>query len=161
MEAVQHMKAQAVPGCPFIFATQTREHVSYRYLLKTMVLASKVAGVEKRGIHALRHSYASNLYARGVEVKIISKLLGHASVEITYNQYIHFFEKDIDDTLRQAVGGVKWDREWRTAFAEGRSCPPFLIVAYLHGLLSKETCHSAPPSVLASVGPGAGATSEF
>ena len=47
---------------------------------------------------------ASNLYARGVEVKIISKPLSHASVEITYNRYIHFFEGDIDDTLRQAVG---------------------------------------------------------
>jgi hypothetical protein len=37
-------------------------------------------------------------------VKIISKLLGHASVEIPYNRYMHFFEGDIDDTLRQAVG---------------------------------------------------------
>ena len=104
MEAVQHIKAQAVSGCPFVFATQTREHVSYRHLLKTMDRACKAAGVEQRGIHALRHSFASNLYARGVEVKIISKLLGHASVEITYNRYIHFFEGEIDDTLRQAVG---------------------------------------------------------
>jgi TP901 family phage tail tape measure protein len=48
--------------------------------------------------------FASNLYARSVEVKIISKLPGHASVEITYNRYIHFFEGDIDDTLRQVVG---------------------------------------------------------
>jgi integrase len=40
----------------------------------------------------------------GREVRIILKLLGHASVEITYNRYIHFFEGDIDDTLRQAVG---------------------------------------------------------
>jgi hypothetical protein len=39
-----------------------------------------------------------------VEVKIISKLPGHASVEITYNRYIHFFEGKIGDTLRQAVG---------------------------------------------------------
>lgn len=37
------------------------------------------------------NSKASNLYSRGVEVKVISKLLGHASVEITYNRYIHFF----------------------------------------------------------------------
>ena len=50
------------------------------------------------------HSFASNLYARGVEVKVISKLLGHASVEITYNRYIHLFEGDIDDTLRRSVG---------------------------------------------------------
>ena len=34
----------------------------------------------------------------GVEVKIISKLLGLASADI------HFFEGDIDDTLRQAGG---------------------------------------------------------
>ena len=64
----------------------------------------KKAGVEHRGLHALRHSFASNLYARGAEVKIISKLVGHASVEITYNRYIHFFKGDIDDTLRRAGG---------------------------------------------------------
>ena len=66
--------------------------------------ACEMAGVEHRGLHALRHSFASNLYARGVEVKIISKLLGHASVEKPYNRYIHFFKGEIDDTLRQAVG---------------------------------------------------------
>ena len=104
MEAVQHLKAQQVAGCPYVFATQTGKHVSYRNLLATMEKACEAAGVEHRGLHALRHSFASNLYARGVEVKIISKLLGHASVEITYNRYIHFFEGDIDDTLRQAVG---------------------------------------------------------
>ncbi len=104
MEAVQHLKSQGVPGCPFVFATQTGKHLSYRNLLATMETACEAAGVKHRGLHALRHSFASNLYARGVEVKIISKLLGHASVEITYNRYIHFFEGDIDDTLRQAVG---------------------------------------------------------
>ena len=57
-----------------------------------------------RGLHALRHSFASNLYARGVEVKIISKLLGHSSTQITIDRYVHLFEGDLDDTLRQAVG---------------------------------------------------------
>ena len=104
MEAIQHLKMQQVIGCPYVFATQTREHVGYRHLLTTMEHACEAAGVEHRGLHALRHSFASNLYSRGVEVKVISKLLGHASVEITYNRYIHFFEGDIDDTLRQAVG---------------------------------------------------------
>jgi integrase len=104
MDAVQHLKAQQVAGCPYVFATQTGKHLSYRNLLATMERACEAAGVEHRGLHALRHSFASNLYARGVEVKIISKLLGHASVEITYNRYVHFFEGEIDDTLRQAVG---------------------------------------------------------
>ena len=104
MEAIRHLKMQQVIGCPYVFATQTGEHVGYRHLLTTMEHACEAAGVEHRGLHALRHSFASNLYSRGVEVKVISKLLGHASVEITYNRYIHFFEGDIDDTLRQAVG---------------------------------------------------------
>jgi integrase len=104
LEAIQYLKTQQVAGCPFVFATQIGKYLSYRNLLATMEKACEAAGVEHRGLHALRHSFASNLYARGVEVKIISKLLGHASVEITYNRYIHFFEGDIDDTLRQAVG---------------------------------------------------------
>ncbi|MGJ4851302.1 tyrosine-type recombinase/integrase [Bacillota bacterium Meth-B3] len=104
LEAIQRLKAQEVHGCPYVFATQTGKYLSYRNLLATMEKACEAAEVEHRGLHALRHSFASNLYARGVEVKIISKLLGHASVEITYNRYIHFFEGEIDDTLRQAVG---------------------------------------------------------
>ena len=66
-----------------MFATQTSRHLSYRNLLSTIETACEASGVEHRGLHALRHSFASNLYARGVEVKIISKFLWHASVEIT------------------------------------------------------------------------------
>jgi len=104
LEAIQHLKAQQVEGCSYVFATQTGRHLSYRNLLATMEKACEAAGVEHRGLHALRHSFASNLYARGVEIKVISKLLGHASTQITYDRYVHLFEGDIDDTLRQAVG---------------------------------------------------------
>jgi integrase len=104
VEAIQHLKAQQAAGCPYVFATQAGKHLSYRNLLATMETACEAAGVEQRGLHALRHSFASNLYARGVEIKVISKLLGHASTQITYDRYVHLFEGDIDDTLRQAVG---------------------------------------------------------
>jgi integrase len=87
-----------------VFVAKTSEHISYRHLLTTIETACEAAGVEHRGLHALRHSFASNLYARGVEIKVISKLLGHASTQITYDRYVHLFEGDLDDTLRQAVG---------------------------------------------------------
>ena len=55
------------------------------------------AGIDNDyGIHALRHTFASMLFAKGVDVKIVSKLLGHSSVQITYDIYIHLFEKDIN-----------------------------------------------------------------
>ncbi len=57
-----------------------------------MEKACEASRIEHRSLHALQHSFASNLYARGVEEKILSKLLGHASVVIPYNRYFHFFE---------------------------------------------------------------------
>ena len=77
MEAIRHLKAQRIVGCPFMFATQTGKYLSYRNLLATMEKACVTAGVEHCGLHALRHSFASNLYAWGVEVKIISRQRGN------------------------------------------------------------------------------------
>ena len=46
-------------------------------------------------IHALRHTFASMFFSKGVDVKIVGKLLGHSTVKITYDIYVHLFEKDI------------------------------------------------------------------
>ena len=39
--------------------------------------------------HALRHSYATNGVQLGVDIKTLSELLGHSSVNITLNRYVH------------------------------------------------------------------------
>ncbi len=53
----------------------------------------KNAGISGNyGIHALRHTFASMLFAKGVDVKIVSKLLGHSTVKITYDIYVHLLE---------------------------------------------------------------------
>lgn len=52
-------------------------------------------GIEKTGIHALRHTFASFLFAKGADVKTVSRILGHANVQITLNTYIHMI-KDAD-----------------------------------------------------------------
>ena len=63
---------------------------------RTFFLILKNAGIEKHcGVHALRHTFASMLFSKGVDVKIVSKLLGHSSVKITYDTYVHLFESDI------------------------------------------------------------------
>jgi integrase len=51
------------------------------------------------GVHVLRHSYASMLFRKGVDVKTVSELLGHSSVTFTYNIYIHL----IQEQKQQAV----------------------------------------------------------
>ena len=56
----------------------------------------KRAEMAPYGIHALRHTFASMLFSKGVDIKIVSKLLGHSSVKITYDTYVHLFEKDLE-----------------------------------------------------------------
>lgn len=49
-------------------------------------------GLPRCGVHSLRHTFASILFANGYDVSVVSKILGHASVSITMNTYIHMLE---------------------------------------------------------------------
>ena len=39
--------------------------------------------------HALRHTFATNCIRLGCDYKTVSELLGHASINITLNIYVH------------------------------------------------------------------------
>ena len=39
--------------------------------------------------HSLRHAFATNCITLGFDVKTLSEILGHSSVEITLNRYVH------------------------------------------------------------------------
>lgn len=59
---------------------------SFRNLLRNVSLPSS-------GVHKLRHTYASLLFAAKVDLKTISRLLGHASATITLSTYIHIADR--------------------------------------------------------------------
>lgn len=39
--------------------------------------------------HTLRHIFATNCVALGFDVKVLSEILGHSSIELTLNRYVH------------------------------------------------------------------------
>ena len=47
------------------------------------------AGIQEATPHCLRHTYATRNFENGVDIKMISKQLGHKSVRTTYDIYIH------------------------------------------------------------------------
>lgn len=71
----------------------TRHHASYmsenrlRYALWYPLL--KAATVRRLDLHAVRHTYASRLLAKGDSLKHIQQQLGHASLTTTANTYLH------------------------------------------------------------------------
>jgi len=57
------------------------------------------AGIHRICMHALRHTYATRAIERGMHPKALQKILGHASIKTTMDQYVHSGE----DFLRQSV----------------------------------------------------------
>ena len=47
------------------------------------------SGIEHANFHALRHTFATRCVELGFDVKTLSEILGHASVNITMNRYVH------------------------------------------------------------------------
>ena len=59
---------------------------AYQYRFKRYIAE---AGLTEMNFHALRHSFGTRFIESGGDAKTLSQILGHASVEITLNKYVH------------------------------------------------------------------------
>lgn len=83
-----------------------------------LLRACRKAGLRKVGWHTLRHSFASHLTMRGVPLKAVQELLGHAMIEMTM-RYSHLSP----DVTREAVnlldGALQWNHLGTSAHKTG------------------------------------------
>ena len=55
--------------------------------------------LNKITLHGFRHSHASFLIKKGVEITAISKRLGHKNSQITLSTYAHFYNDKTDKII--------------------------------------------------------------
>lgn len=101
MRVLRDLAAKGTDG--YIFAGEDGKPISYEAMRYQIQRACDVANVPYFGQHAFRHTFATNCYYRGCDVKILSKLLGHSDVTITYNIYIHLFGDALEE-MRSVLG---------------------------------------------------------
>ena len=76
---------------------------------KALARILKRAGCEHVPFHAMRHTFASNAFHYGMDVKTLASTIGHESVETTLNVYAHSSEqmkRDAAKKIDEAIGTV-------------------------------------------------------
>lgn len=63
----------------------------------------KKAEIEPLGFHSTRHTFATRWVEAGIDIKTLSEILGHTSIRITMDKYVHISEK----TKRENINKIK------------------------------------------------------
>lgn len=62
------------------------------------------AGIKRFCMHTLRHTYATRAVERGVNPKALQRLLGHASLQVTMDTYVHVTDESMNQAVKQFEG---------------------------------------------------------
>jgi integrase len=103
LERLSLGKMYSPTGWDPVFANESGSPVCPRALLRTLQNAAIKAGLVNGnlgsiGIHTLRHFVASKLLTSGVDALVVSRILGHDSIQTTVDIYGH-----LEDATRKSA----------------------------------------------------------
>lgn len=93
------MKAKLQSDSEWVFESRG-DRLSYAALLYQTKKLCREACIPYYGEHVFRHTFATNCYYKGMDVKILSKILGHSDTSVTYNVYINLYGDAFDDMYK-------------------------------------------------------------
>lgn len=73
----------------FIVTKTDGSMCSHSALTRAYERQTRYYGHRSTNIHALRHTFATRSLAAGMDIKVLSNMLGHSNVRITYDLYVH------------------------------------------------------------------------
>ncbi|MBU6392314.1 MAG: site-specific integrase [Planctomycetota bacterium] len=82
-----------------VFLSNAMTKINCQNLIRALNIALKKAGIQNFHWHSLRHTFATRLAQRGVDLYKISKLLGHYSIEMT-QRYAHHCPESLRDGIQ-------------------------------------------------------------
>jgi site-specific recombinase XerD len=84
-----------------VFCTLRGHAMSDAYVRRLLKQLGRKAGIDKRvHAHGLRHTHAAQLRAEGVDIGIISRQLGHASITTTARYLDHLAPRAVIQAMR-------------------------------------------------------------
>lgn len=83
------LKHARCPGNTYFLTGHPHTFVEPRTLQNRFKSIAKKCHIEDAHFHVLRHTFATRCVELGFDLKSLSEILGHASVNITLNRYVH------------------------------------------------------------------------
>jgi integrase/recombinase XerD len=100
---IAHAQGKILPGGWLFPGLDPMDPLSTRQLNRAVHAAAEAAGIDKRvSPHTLRHSFATHLLERKVDIRVIQVLLGHKKLETT-SVYTHV----ATDLLREVISPLE------------------------------------------------------
>ncbi len=76
-------------GARFVVTGRGEYGAEVRSYQRTFETVQRNLGIEHRGFHALRHTFATRALEVGMDVKTLSEILGHKDPSVTLRRYAH------------------------------------------------------------------------
>lgn len=105
---------------PHIFVNRLGNPL-HNNLLREFKATLKRAGLSSKGldIHALRYSFISHLIRQGANPKVVQRLAGHKSIQMTMNIYAQVLPQDETQAVSKLPYASLWGREKIAILARG------------------------------------------
>ncbi len=98
VDAVENYLSKREDSLEYLFSSQKSERITRVQVFRIVKKYAKIAGIKKNVTpHVLRHTLATTLLKRGVDIRFIQQFLGHSSVATT-QIYTH-----VNDELMKSV----------------------------------------------------------
>jgi site-specific recombinase XerD len=82
------LEQRRVSQSRYVFRRENGEKLNKNKIRRTFEKAIREAGIDSTDFKILRHTYASHLVMKGVDIRTVQKLLGHHSIKMT-EKYSH------------------------------------------------------------------------
>ena len=101
-EVLKEMYKREHTDDDYVFRTDDGKPFNHNMMTKPVkrIITNSKSVNKDYTLHALRRGYGSILLSKGVNIAVISKLLGHSKISTTLNIYTKAFDKDVEAAVR-------------------------------------------------------------